>query len=107
MEDSPYESMKAMEHHPVTCPDAQLSWFGKMRGLMLFAIAIGSWLFAFAGTHKSSRIIVELYSGMDFMPFTVQIWWQLLPWVAIGGLLANYWLVLRSQNRTTNTNRHF
>lgn len=73
---------------------------------VLFAFAIGSWLLAFAVAHALSPCVVELYRTKGELPFTVRMWWQLLPWLAVTILSVDYWLVLRSKARRMSTKRH-
>jgi hypothetical protein len=75
------------------------------RDKVLFVFAIGSWLLAFAAAHALSPFVVELHRAKGVTPFSVRMWWQLLPWLAIIGLSVDYWLVLRSKARRMHTKR--
>ncbi|NLY02483.1 MAG: hypothetical protein GXY83_40905 [Rhodopirellula sp.] len=63
-----------------------------MRHRVLFAYAVGVWVLAFAIVRGLSPFVVDLYRGTQATPFTLQMWWQVLPWLVVCGLWLDRWL---------------
>jgi hypothetical protein len=72
----------------------------------LFVCSILSWLLAWGFTRVVSPYVAQFYRGTGATPSTLSTCWQLVPWLAIIGLLIDYWIVARCQAEGLETNRH-
>lgn len=59
-------------------------------GAVFFAITVGTWLFAAVIDRTLSRHVAEIYGPEEDLPFTLCIWWHLLPWFALIALVVDY-----------------
>ena len=55
-----------------------------------FAVATAAWALAGIVAHELAHYVAEIYRGESTMPFTLSLWWKLIPWLAIGFLVVDF-----------------
>jgi hypothetical protein len=58
-------------------------------------IAAILWLLVHAVSLDVQECVVELYRGSGYVPFTLRIWWELIPWAVVAFLIVDSILIFK------------